>query len=84
MLLRLAYLGVSNVFAMLRLLSMRERDKDMEVLARFTAPTGLVEPGGFVLGDHALLLHVPSLPAGSEGWGSCSPVNPFARPDDRR
>jgi transposase InsO family protein len=33
MLLRLVYLGVVNVFAMLRLLSMSDRDKDVEILA---------------------------------------------------
>ncbi len=33
MLLRLAYLGVTNVFALLRLLPMRSRDKDAEILA---------------------------------------------------
>lgn len=33
MLLRLAYLGVRNVFAMLRLLPMSNRDKDVEILA---------------------------------------------------
>ncbi|WP_037972238.1 tyrosine-type recombinase/integrase [Streptomyces sp. NRRL WC-3742] len=33
MLLRLAYLGVTNAFAMLRLLSMSDREKDMEILA---------------------------------------------------
>ncbi|TJZ96558.1 integrase core domain-containing protein [Actinacidiphila oryziradicis] len=33
MLLRLAYLGVSNVFSMLRLLPMSDRDKDVEILA---------------------------------------------------
>ncbi|MEU5272969.1 integrase, partial [Streptomyces hygroscopicus] len=33
MLLRLAYLGVSNAFAMLRLLPMTDRDKDAEILA---------------------------------------------------
>lgn len=33
MLLRLAYLGVSNAFALLRLLPMSDRDKDTEVLA---------------------------------------------------
>ena len=33
MLLRLAYLGVANAFAMLRLLSMSDRDKDAEILA---------------------------------------------------
>jgi hypothetical protein len=32
-LLRLAYLGVSNVFAMLRLLPMSDWDKDVEILA---------------------------------------------------
>ncbi|KAK1185265.1 hypothetical protein B7755_048615 [Streptomyces sp. NBS 14/10] len=33
MLLRLAYLGVTNAFAMLRLLRMSDRDKDAEILA---------------------------------------------------
>ena len=33
MLLRLAYLGVTNAFAMLRLLRMSDRDKDVEILA---------------------------------------------------
>ncbi|MFE5586369.1 integrase core domain-containing protein [Kitasatospora sp. NPDC056531] len=33
MLLRLAYLGVTNAFAMLRLLPMSDREKDMEILA---------------------------------------------------
>ncbi|MBB4786896.1 hypothetical protein BJY27_007857 [Streptomyces rapamycinicus] len=33
MLLRLAYLGVANAFAMLRLLPMSDRDKDAEILA---------------------------------------------------
>ncbi|WP_446220868.1 hypothetical protein [Micromonospora sp. IBHARD004] len=33
MLLRLAYLGVTNAFALLRLLSMSDRDKYVEVLA---------------------------------------------------
>jgi putative transposase len=32
-LLRLAYLGVTNAFAMLRLLPMSNRDKDVEILA---------------------------------------------------
>jgi hypothetical protein len=32
-LLRLAYLGVSNAFALLRLLPMSDRDKDTEILA---------------------------------------------------
>jgi hypothetical protein len=32
-LLRLAYLGVTNVFAFLRLLSLGDRDKEMEILA---------------------------------------------------
>jgi putative transposase len=31
-LLRLAYLGVTNAFAMLRLLPMTDRDKDAEIL----------------------------------------------------
>ncbi|MFT9474460.1 hypothetical protein [Streptomyces sp. 11-1-2] len=33
MLLRLAYPGVTNAFAMLRLLPMTDRDKDAEILA---------------------------------------------------
>ena len=33
MLLRLAYLGVTNVFALLRLLPVSDRDKDVEILA---------------------------------------------------
>ncbi|MFT7840718.1 hypothetical protein Q5530_31650 [Saccharothrix sp. BKS2] len=33
MLLRLAYLGVTNAFALLRLLPMSDRDKDTEILA---------------------------------------------------
>ena len=33
MLLRLTYLAVTNAFAALRLLSMRDRDKDAEILA---------------------------------------------------
>ncbi|MER6383617.1 hypothetical protein [Streptomyces sp. NPDC001250] len=32
MLLRLAYFGVTNAFAMLRLLAMSDRDKDVEIL----------------------------------------------------
>jgi putative transposase len=32
-LLRLAYLGVTNAFALLRLLQMSDRDKDVEILA---------------------------------------------------
>ncbi|GAB3002976.1 hypothetical protein [Saccharothrix stipae] len=33
MLLRLAYLGVTNAFALLRLLPMTDRDKEVEILA---------------------------------------------------
>ena len=33
MLLRLAYLGVTNAFALLRLLPMGDREKDVEILA---------------------------------------------------
>jgi hypothetical protein len=33
LLLRLAYLGMTNVFALLRLLPMSSRDKDPEILA---------------------------------------------------
>jgi hypothetical protein len=41
-LLRLAYLGVTNAFALLRLLPMTDRDKDVEILAlRHRAPRGV-------------------------------------------
>jgi hypothetical protein len=52
-LLRLAYLGVTNVFALLRLLPMSSRDKDAEILAlrrplsvlqRQLGPTGCGSP----------------------------------------
>ena len=33
MLLRLSYLGVTNVFALLRLLPVSDRDKDVKILA---------------------------------------------------
>ncbi|GAB2969072.1 hypothetical protein [Saccharothrix stipae] len=33
MLLRLAYMGMTNTFALLRLLPMSDRDKDTEILA---------------------------------------------------
>ncbi|MBB5156807.1 integrase [Saccharopolyspora phatthalungensis] len=33
MVLRLAYLAATNIFALLRLLSMSDRDKDIEILA---------------------------------------------------
>ncbi|MGH3533850.1 MAG: hypothetical protein ACRDQG_03940 [Pseudonocardiaceae bacterium] len=42
MLLRLTYLGVTNVFAMLRLLAMSERDKDLEILVLRHQVTGAV------------------------------------------
>ncbi len=52
MLLRLAYLGVTNAFAMLRLLPMTDRDKDAEILAlrqntyKITLPDNLTPPPG--------------------------------------
>jgi hypothetical protein len=40
-LLRLAYLGVTNALALLRLLPMSDRDKEIEILAlRHRAPRG--------------------------------------------
>jgi hypothetical protein len=45
MLVRLAYLAVSNAFAALRLLPMSDRDKDIEILAlRHRAPRGAGAP----------------------------------------
>jgi len=47
MLLRLAYLAVTNTFALLRLLPMSERDKDIEILAlRHRAPRGAMNRVG--------------------------------------
>ena len=60
MLLRLAYLGVTNVFALLRLLPMRNGDKDAEILAlRHQLSVLQRQPGPdrarFTPGDRALL-----------------------------
>jgi putative transposase len=45
MLLRLGYLGITNVFALLRLLPGSDRDKDVEILAlRHRAPRGASAP----------------------------------------
>jgi putative transposase len=59
-LLRLAYLGVTNAFAMLRLLSMGDRDKDAEILALRHQITVLERQLGkqrlrFTPGDRAFL-----------------------------
>jgi hypothetical protein len=59
-LLRLAYLGVRNAFAMLRLLPMSNRDKDMEILVLRHQITMLERELGrqkvrFGAGDRALL-----------------------------
>jgi putative transposase len=59
-LLRLAYLGVTNVFALLRLLPMRNVDKDAEILAlrhQLSVLQRQLGPGRarFTLGDRALL-----------------------------
>jgi putative transposase len=59
-LLRLAYLGVTNAFAMLRLLPMSNRDKDVEILALRHQITVLERHLGrdrlrFAPGDRALL-----------------------------
>ena len=60
MLLRLAYLGVGNVFALLRLLPMSNRDKDAEILVlRHQLSVLQRQPGTdrvrFTPGDRALL-----------------------------
>ncbi|MEU5849117.1 helix-turn-helix domain-containing protein [Saccharopolyspora shandongensis] len=60
MLLRLAYLGVTTTFAMLRLLSMSDRDKDVEILALCHQITVLERQLGkervrFIPGDQAFL-----------------------------
>ncbi|SCG12875.1 hypothetical protein GA0115260_120436 [Streptomyces sp. MnatMP-M27] len=70
MLLRLAYLGVTNAFALLRLLPMSDRDKDAEILALRHQITVLQRQLGgdrarFAPGDRALLaalLHRLPLP----------------------
>jgi putative transposase len=59
-LLRLAYLGVTNVFALLRLLPMSSRDKDAEILAlrhQLSVLQRQLSPDRvrFTLGDRALL-----------------------------
>jgi putative transposase len=46
MLLRLGYLTVSNVFAMLRLLPMGDQDKDVEILALAPSDRGAGAPAG--------------------------------------
>ena len=58
--LRLAYLGVTNAFAMLRLLPMGDRDKNVEILALLHQITVLErqlgkERGRFTPGDRAFL-----------------------------
>ena len=60
MLLRLAYLGMANVFALLRLLPMSNRDKDAEILALRHQLSVLQRQLGpdrarFTPGDRALL-----------------------------
>ena len=60
MLLRLAYLGMTNVFALLRLLPMSSRDKDSEILAlrhQLSVLQRQLGPGRvrFTPGDRALL-----------------------------
>ena len=47
MLLRLAYLGITNAFALLRLLPGGDRDKDIEILSlRHRAPRGAMNRAG--------------------------------------
>ena len=60
MLLRLAYLGVTNAFALLRLLPMSDRDKDVEILALRHQITVLErqlgnDPAAVLPGDRAFL-----------------------------
>ena len=60
MLLRLAYLGMTNVFALLRLLPVSSRDKDVEILALRHQLSVLQRQLGpdrvrFTLADRALL-----------------------------
>ena len=60
MLLRLAYLGVTNVFGLLRLLPVRSRDKDAEIFVlRHQLSVLQRQPGPdrarFTPGDRALL-----------------------------
>jgi hypothetical protein len=68
-LLRLAYLGVPNVFAMLRLLPVSDRDKDAEILALRHQITVLERQLGnnrprFAASDGAFLAALPhSLPS---------------------
>jgi hypothetical protein len=63
-LLRLAYLGVTNAFELLRLLPMSERDKDMEILVLRHQITVLERQLGnvrlrFSSGDRAFLAALP-------------------------
>jgi putative transposase len=67
-LLRLAYLGVTNAFAMLRLLPMTDRDKDAEILALRHQITVLERQLGkgkvrFTPSDRAFLAALHRLPA---------------------
>ncbi|ADI12883.1 hypothetical protein SBI_09765 [Streptomyces bingchenggensis BCW-1] len=71
MLLRLAYLGVTNAFAMLRLLPMTDRDKDAEILALRHQITVLERQLGkdkirFRPSDRAFLAALLHRPAGSD------------------
>ncbi|MEU0807462.1 hypothetical protein [Streptomyces sp. NPDC005970] len=82
MLLRLAYLGVTNAFALLRLLPMSDRDKDAEILALRHQITVLERQldgvrARFTPGDRAflaVLLHRLPLP-------DLRRVRLFVRPD---
>jgi hypothetical protein len=79
--LRLAYLGVTNAFAVLRVLPMSNRDKDVEILAlrhHITVPERLLgkEKMRFDAGDRAprperweiLVEKVITLDRGFIGW----------------
>ena len=79
-LLRLAYLGVTNVFALLRLLPMGDRDKDVEILALrhqiavLERQLGTTRPR-FCPGDRAFLAALLHALHGTCSAGSgCSPA----------
>ena len=54
MLLRLVYLSVTNVFALLRLLAASDRDKDMEILVLRHQVTVLQRQLGTVRADNSV------------------------------
>ncbi|WP_248963579.1 transposase [Sphaerisporangium perillae] len=86
MLLRLAYLAATSAFALLRLLSMSDRDKDIEILALRHQLLVLQRQVGkptFTDTDRAvlacLLRHLPMDTVSSRRWASRSPPPPSGR-----